>query len=181
MSIQAKNAALEWGAYRDQETYHALRDGPRRYKNKSALKTLRLQMSGSMIDASEWLVRQFEAAQGLSSASGERVDGGSGNGAETSMLARTEGVRASEAALQAVAIRSLERRASALLTDICRHLLTLDDIAHVYACHRDTAAKRSLSVLGTLADYREDCIDDVQGWRNRGLTQIVTTSRKGAS
>ena len=162
---QAVATALEWAAYGDQDTYHALRDGPRFYRDKSALRTLRPRMDGAMIEASDWLVRQFEAAQGIARGNGERVDGGSGNGAETCMIGCVDGLRQAEGAIQAIAVRSLTRNAAPILRrthDADR--LTVADVARWQHLGHETAARAVLSIIETLAEYRADCVRDQKRW-----------------
>lgn len=168
MSTASYAAGTHWRAMADQDTYYALRDGKRVFKDKSALRTLRPRMDGGQIDASDWLVRQFEAASGLASGSGERVDGGTGNGAELTMAARCDGARASESAVHAVTIRSLVRNAGPILRathDQGRALMTVAEIARWQGLGQETAARAILSVIATLASYRQDCALDQKRWR----------------
>lgn len=167
MSTASYAAGTHWRAMADQDTYYALRDGARQFRDKCALKTLRPRMDGASLDASDWLVAQFEAAAGISKGASERVDGGARNGAETALISRTDGARASEAAVHAVTIRSMVRNAGPILRathDRDNALMTVAEIARWQGLGQETAARAILSVIATLAAYRADVQAECRAW-----------------
>lgn len=95
-SVLAISAEIEWRRMADQETYYALRDGPRLYRGRTAIDTLAKHLPPDQIDLGRRLAAMHaEAHSGFGRGAGEiaeRVQGGDGGSARDHHLMRLSGL-----------------------------------------------------------------------------------------
>jgi hypothetical protein len=92
MSVQAKHAEIEWARFRDNDTYYALRDGPRLYRGNWVIDTMAKYLPDDHVMLAQRLAAMHARIHGNGSSEiRERVQGGLGpalHHARTQRLAR---------------------------------------------------------------------------------------------
>lgn len=98
--IQARAVELEWRAYRDADTYHPLRDGPRQYAAVWVVERMRRFLPPDQVQLAHMLHANARALESTAVVSLERVDGSpkSAHDAMLKTVARYQELQGYEAA-----------------------------------------------------------------------------------